>query len=229
MGSPDSFPQGFDILPDGDIVYVRDGGSQGGTRTLVWIDQAGQETEIDMPAMSLLHVSVSSSTTRTRILFSEGGNPENWVYDVGRGLPPQQLTFDNTQSNSPMWIDDGLNYVYTGLNDDGGRSVYRRSADGLGSAEELIHTSQDEWWVLASTIAQDRTTLLGMALVSTEQSSRAIKLPLDNAQGSEALFEVDYSTGSPKLSPDDQWLTYVSNELGRLEIFVTSYPEIEGK
>ncbi len=58
-------------------------------------------------------------------------------------------------------------------------------------------------WVLASTIAQDRTTLLGMALVSTEQSSRAIKLPLDNAQGSEALFEVEYSTGSPKLSPDD--------------------------
>ena len=156
-----------------------------------------------MPAMSLLHVSVSSSTERTRILFSEGGNPENWVYDVGRGLPPQQLTFYNTQSNSPMWIDDGLSYVYTGLNDDGGRSVYRRSADGLGSAEELIHTSQDEWWVLASTIAQNRTTLLGMALVSTEQSSRAIKLPLGNAQGSEALFEVEYSTGSPKLSPDD--------------------------
>ena len=40
----------------------------------------------------------------------------------------------------------------------------------------------------------------------------------------EMLFETSFDEHTPKLSPDDRWLAYVSNESGRDEIFVTRFP-----
>ena len=40
----------------------------------------------------------------------------------------------------------------------------------------------------------------------------------------EMLLETSFDEHSPKLSPDDRWLAYVSNESGRDEIYVTRFP-----
>lgn len=35
--------------------------------------------------------------------------------------------------------------------------------------------------------------------------------------------------GGPRLSPDGQWLTYVSNESGRNEVYLRPFPGVEGE
>ena len=45
----------------------------------------------------------------------------------------------------------------------------------------------------------------------------------------EQIFDVDYEIHRPVLSPDGRWLAYVSTELVTYELFVTSYPGLEGQ
>ena len=45
----------------------------------------------------------------------------------------------------------------------------------------------------------------------------------------EPLLVSDYDEHSPALSPDGKWLAYVSDEMGRDEVFVTGFPDLEGK
>ncbi len=40
----------------------------------------------------------------------------------------------------------------------------------------------------------------------------------------ELLLETSFNEHTPKLSPDDRWLAYVSNESGRDEIYVSPFP-----
>jgi dipeptidyl aminopeptidase/acylaminoacyl peptidase len=43
------------------------------------------------------------------------------------------------------------------------------------------------------------------------------------------ILEGNYDFSSGMISPDGHWLAYVSNESGRNEVYVTSYPGMQGK
>ena len=47
---------------------------------------------------------------------------------------------------------------------------------------------------------------------------------LDGEREPEMLLETSFQEHTPKISPDDQWLAYVSDETGRDEIYVTRFP-----
>jgi Tol biopolymer transport system component len=54
-------------------------------------------------------------------------------------------------------------------------------------------------------------------------------LPLDGNQPAEPILSSEHDEYSPTLSPNRRWLAYVSDESGRYEVYVRSWPESTSK
>jgi len=54
-------------------------------------------------------------------------------------------------------------------------------------------------------------------------------LPLEGERKARVLIQTPANESTPMFSPDGRWLAYVSDESGRSEVYVRSFPSLEGK
>ena len=98
------------------------------------------------------------------------------------------------------------------------------------------------WWMLADrSVPPERLTsngimqspaswspdgkVLAFTQTSPDMGADVYVLPLDDPQRKPVPFaRSKFAEGSPKFSPDGHWIAYTSNESGRNEIYVQSYP-----
>ncbi len=148
-----------------------------------------------------------------------GGDGDIWVYEMERGVP-SQLTLSARLEWFPVWSADGRQIYYalaSGVEEEAG--LYRRNADGSGSAERLL---AGEW--LPTAAHPDGRRL-------------AVQGSVPGLSGSMAIFDLESrgeptpladSAGWPAFSPDGKWLAYTSTEAGSPEVHVRSL-EDEGR
>jgi Tol biopolymer transport system component len=108
----------------------------------------------------------------------------------------------------------------------GTAAIFTTPSDGSGPSERLI---QNEYGQQPSGWSADGQTLLlhqndhpesGWDVMMFRPGEDTEARPLLNSPAMEAL---------PHLSPDGRWLAYVSDESGRLEVYVQSFPELGNK
>ena len=61
-----------------------------------------------------------------------------------------------------------------------------------------------------------------------ETGRDVILVPIEDPPKSQPLLETAANETSPELSPDGHWLAYASDESGQMEVYVRSFPEVEG-
>jgi serine/threonine-protein kinase len=219
--------------PKGTLIYAPVGGPQFPKRELVWVDREGNEKPLGTRPMGYRRVRVSGDTARPQVAV--GVLSDNlcslYIYDTGGASPIRRLTFPSDgRSDCPIWTPDNREIVY--LSYPSGSRVYKRTAaDGSGEAEVLsVNTSG--WrnlWPFART--PDGNDLVALAISSEDKSTGwdIVAIHLEREGEVEPLLVSDADEHSPSLSPDGKWLAYVSDELGRDEVFVTGFPGLKGK
>ena len=103
----------------------------------------------------------------------------------------------------------------------GAPNLFQKPADGSGEAErltrsELIHGSQS--W------SPDGKSLVYIEVDPV--SARDIwVLPLDGEEKPRPLLRTAFDETGARVSANGRWLAYSSNESGRTEIYVASFPD----
>ena len=130
------------------------------------------------------------------------------------------VIFDPGWDLNPSWSPDGQSIYYTSA---ANSSIYQKAADGTGS-EHLIHegwaprlSPDGRWLVFEDDIPPALNDVLAMAL------------PADTSTAPTNLVATAANERSPMISPDGKYLAYVSSESGRDEIYLTKFPEAQGK
>jgi Tol biopolymer transport system component len=141
-----------------------------------------------------------------------------WVLDRGQGALTR-LSSDSSASR-PVWSPDGRQVAY--VRETGARVDLRRiNADGSAPAESLLALPGYSLW-------QAQYTPDGRSLVvrtTGGPGSRELWLAaLAAGQQPRPLLQTPADEVSPTLSPDGRWLAYSSNESGRYEVYVRSFP-----
>lgn len=146
-----------------------------------------------------------------------------WMMDVERGTSTR-VTFLQRRMLFPVWSPDGRELAIAAADQASGRhALYRLAASGVGEPDSIA--SFRNYVELACWSANGDLFGFGYHL---ETELDIFVLP---ASGGEPRWIL---TGPgdeviPALSPDGKWLAYQSEESGRDEIYVRSYPDLDGK
>jgi serine/threonine-protein kinase len=139
-----------------------------------------------------------------------------WVTDVDAGTT-RRLTDDENDSNDPQWSAEGATVAYSVSAADG-KDLFLRPV-GAGAPRVL---AEREGTQFASDWVRD-----GSALLVTEETGGnqhdIIVQPVDGSSPRPYAATSADETAA-RVSPDGRWVAYTSDESGRSEVYLDSYP-----
>ena len=210
----------FSVSTDGTLLYAR-GPEQGIGRRLGWVDRAGTVEPLPMEERAF-YWGMLSPDGGAIVLGIQGAIDAIWTYDIRR----QTLTsFASGWENFvPIWTPDGNRFTF-GSNREGPSNIFWQLADGSGSAERLLSSKNTQY---PHSWSPD-----GRALAYYEESPETgddlwIVNPLDN-EDPRVFLETEFNERFPSFAPNGRWIVYESDESGRLEVYVRSFPEAAAK
>jgi Tol biopolymer transport system component len=214
----------FGLASNGLLVYRPGTTGRSQERGLVRVDRSG--TQEPIPVSPGQYYGISLSPDGTRVALGTGDeNPDIWVAELDRGSVTR-VTTDAAGDWVPTWSPDGQSLVFTSFRD-GAPALYRKAADGTGTAERLLSLDG------VRGIYPNGWTPDGTALVVTVQGPDGdadIGLVSFEAPGSWApLIHSEADEYSASLSPDGGWIAYVSEDTGNEEVYVQRFPDLGGR
>ncbi|HZI41876.1 MAG TPA: protein kinase [Gemmatimonadaceae bacterium] len=148
--------------------------------------------------------------------FGGRNTSDLWVTDVDAGTT-NRLTDDDNDSNDPQWSADGSTVAYSESADEG-KDLFVRPVGG-GQPRLLASRRGTQF---PSDWLRDGSALL----VTEETGGNKHDIIVQPADGSPAFPYAATSadeTGA-RISPDERWVAYTSDESGQSEVYLDSYP-----
>ncbi|HLJ24494.1 MAG TPA: winged helix-turn-helix domain-containing protein [Candidatus Acidoferrales bacterium] len=225
-GAPISVLEGVDMNPvngqvsvsasaDGSLAYIP-GVSGREKRTMLWVDRKGVSHTIAAPARGFRSIRLSPDGQRLAAGITDA-DPGLWIYELDRGT----LTRLSTSVLNPyaVWTPDGKRITF--------RSAISNPfnldwmpIDGSGVEDHLI---TGEGLPVPGSWSPD-----GQVLVFSEQSPATgwdiWVLNRDDDHKPRPFLQTASNEAGATFSPDGRWIAYQSDETGRDEIYVASFP-----
>ena len=194
----------------GTLAYVPQGDQQG--EQLVWVDRAGSAESMDLPRGTYERPELSPDATRVAV----GNGRAIQVIDIERGT---RTTIPQVGSDStPRWTPDG-HHITFGSNRAGSWDLYTVPADASEAAKPLLVKPLDQF---PNTWSPDGRSLIFHENHPTTGWDLWV-LPLDGEPS--VLLALPSNEMNAEFSPDGRWVAYVSDESGRDEVYVQTFPE----
>jgi serine/threonine-protein kinase len=190
--------------------------------TLVWVDRDGKEQQVQVGTgyHGIFHISPDGSKLAVAIGTSDT-NRDIYIYDFIRQTPLRRLTFGNSNT-SPKWVPDGTRIVFR--SDVKGEGVYWKRVDGNGEDEKLL--SIPGHVLFPSNFSPDEKFLMFTAVSPSTDEDIGI-LSLDGKREWRLLLHEKHKESNPQISPDGRFMAYSSNESGRSEVYIRSFPDLK--
>ena len=198
----------------GHLVFAPGGPSEP-MNELVWMTREGKSTPIVPTRRRYGSVSLAPDM-RTAAVTIEDATYDIWQLDLERDSLTR-LSYGGDDSDA-SWTPDGNRVVWESSRT-GTYSFFWRAADNSSPEELLIQQSEAAMHFPSFTpdgshlvyTSVDKTPDIWMIEVATKKAR--------------PLIATEFMEGQTSVSPDGRWLAYASNESGRGEVYVTSFPK----
>ncbi len=213
----------FSVSDNGSLVY--DPNTLTDTRQLTWLDRTGKPLgtvgpvgEYEWPRLSPdgKRVAVERRDPQTR-------NRDIYVIDLARGLS-SRLTFDPGEDRYPVWSSDGSRIAWS-ANRDGAYQIYQKLSSGVGPEELLLKDSVSIY--PTSWSPDDR--FFAYVRLDPKTNFDIWVLPMAADRQPTVFLQTPFREGLASFSPDGRWIAYQSDDQGKYEVNVQTYPASGGK
>ncbi|MGC2421096.1 MAG: protein kinase [Candidatus Acidiferrales bacterium] len=190
---------------------------------MAWYNSKGEQLEtVGEPGP---YSSPALNGTRIAVSVGEHGARDIWVYDMKRGTE-SRLTASSADNLNPLWSADGSRIVFTSTRGGGQYDIYEQAANGLGTAEPIL-VSRDQSKVVDDVAPDGRYVIYDTA--GGVNSTELWVLPLTGERKPFPFVQGSFGAREARFSPNGRYVAYASNETGRHEIYVQTFPEPLGK
>jgi Tol biopolymer transport system component len=198
-----------DISASGTVVYA----PTTAVSRLVSVSRQGAEQPLTEVARNYSNPRLSPDGRR---LLVQAG--DLWVQDLARSNFSRLTSGDAVINAFPTWLPDGRRVIYRSPS-----GLRILDAEGGGQGEVLQNTGDYDY---AQGFARNGDTLV--FLRSTQETLFDIfELSLRDPLKVKPLLKTPSYEGGARLSPDDNWVAYVSNESGPNDVYLRPYPALD--
>jgi len=157
------------------------------------------------------------------------GSNDLWLYSLGRGTR-SRLTFDGKDNAYPVLSPDGSHVAFRSTRDGENTALYQVAINGVGQ-ESVLDKTPGSFTVPLDWSSDGRYLIEGV-LAGPKLSVWVLPLSQGQASGDQKSFpylDEPFNEVGAKLAPNEQWLAYSSDETGRYEVYVQTFPKRGGK
>jgi eukaryotic-like serine/threonine-protein kinase len=207
----------FSASSSGLLMAQREGESA--ISQLVWFDRAGHEAGVAAKPGVFGNIELSPDGKLVASDTTDPGslNTDIYIYNVG-SAESKRLTFDPAIDSMPIWSPDEKQLVFSD-NREAQFQLYLKNSDGSQEEKAIPQEGADrfpnDWSHDGKYILYERGPDLWYVSLPDFKATEFLKAASTLRTG--------------RFSPDGKWVAYASNESGKWEIYVTSFPEAHGK
>jgi Tol biopolymer transport system component len=196
------------------------------TTRLEWLDRSGHaQGVLPVPDGRYLEIALAPDGRRASVVrYASVLESDIWIIDLRRGAATR-LTYGPGVNSRAAWSPDGKRIVFAS-DRRGPRDLFTRAAGGAAPEEPLFTSpalfkeprswSPDGRWVVFDQI--------------DPQTNRDLWIiPVDGDRSPRAYLRTPFTEGWGQVSPDGRWMAYASDESGRTEVYVDSFPTPRNK
>jgi eukaryotic-like serine/threonine-protein kinase len=196
---------------------------------LTWLDRSGAPSESAGPPGDYTDFRLSPDQTRlaASLVDPKTGFPDIWIMDLTRG-GSAPFTFGPAVNASPVWAPDAGRIIFRTTRAGGVTEFYGKSAGGGGKEQPVLPQAESrasgilatntmlwDWspdgrYLLLSAATSSDNDLWLVPLTGNPKPARFLSAPGDQFHGN--------------FSPDGRLVAYSSNESGRFEVHVQTFP-----
>ena len=196
---------------------------------LTWFDRGGTPSESAGPPGDYTDFRLSPDQTRlaASLVDPKTGFPDIWIMDLTRG-GSAPFTFGPAVNASPVWAPDAARIIFRTTRAGGLAEFYGKSAGGGGNEELVLpQTASRAAGILATNTmlwdwSPDGRHLLLSAATSSDNDLWLV--PLTGNPKPARFLSAPGDQFHGNFSPDGRLVAYSSNESGRFEVHVQTFP-----
>src|ERR1700756_27955 len=186
----------------------------------VWFDRKGKEVGVVGPPDVYGNVFIAPNgrfVATDKTDMSSQNVVDIWMYELQRENS-KRLTFDPSLNAVPVWSPDATRLAF-GSNRQLEFDLYLKNSDGAQVEKSIVRDDVQkyptDWSKDGKYILYTRGADFWFVTLPELKSSLFLKAPAVLRNG--------------QFSPDRKWVAYASNETGKWETYVTSFPDAQGK
>jgi serine/threonine-protein kinase len=176
---------------------------------LVWVSQTGSERVI--PSGPRRYISPRVSPEGRRIAFAAASTI--WTLDLDRNTFTRVTAETDPVISYPLWSRDGKSIYYRSTD-----GLRMRNADGSGASTLLPNTGPTDY---PNSFTPDGQTLV-LQRLGPKTAADLYTTPARGGPLTPLLVTNAYEAAAD-VSPDGKWITYVSNESGRMNVYLRPF------
>ncbi len=208
----------YDVSASGSLVYLT--GALEKESWLVRLRPGREPERLNASPTNFTYSALAVSPDGGRVALSRNDR-DVWIFDLESRHLVVRVTTDPAPDTFPVWEPSGERLTFASQQGEGW-SAYSRSADGLGEVRPLIEDRRAQKWP-SSWSHDGKVLLFDQFDPETEQDIWTV--PAEEPGSAQPFLRTSFDERAASFSPDGKWVAYFSNESGRYEIYVTSYPD----
>ena len=205
---------------NGVLVYGLGGTS--GTNRVALYDRSGRRIRNISPVGNILSVNASPDFRRIAFEWQQQPLADIWTSEVATGTR-SRVTQNPDDDNSPVWLPDGSNVLYTGR-DHLRYRIFQARVDGLNERKLILEDPAHDVWPLD--VSHDgRWMLYGVGRANGNRPLGALWIRSLTGDPSPHMLVPDTENFfGARFSPDGKWIAFDAEVSGHSDVYVSPVP-----
>jgi Tol biopolymer transport system component/predicted Ser/Thr protein kinase len=189
---------------------------------LAWFDRSGHEISQVGPPGIYVGPRLSSDGRKLAVSVVEqlAVAPDIWVFDTSLGTSVRSTERSGPDLN-PVFSPDGSRIFFAGNQSAGLWGIFETSTSGTGQPKAVLDSPLS---TVPTDISSDGRLLLYREFSAATRGDLKV-LPLTGERRPFTFLASPFDEDAAMISPDGRWVAYVSEETGRKEVYVATFPQ----
>lgn len=211
----------FSVSEDQKLIYMNSGSLE---NQMTWIDRNGNPVSKLGPPGTYFMANLAPDQKNLVVAIPESstGGYDVWSVELTRGTF-SRLTSNPATDVGAVWSPDQTKVVFES-NRSGPFDLYIKSAIGSGDEQILL---QSEYYKETDDWSSDGKYIMYEEIRPKTNSDLWI-LPMSGDHKPVPYLQTEFNEAHAQFSPDGKWVAYASDETGRPEVYVQSFPIVSG-